>query len=82
MNPRSFASKCAAYGEEHGIKKGKYPVIDRRENPREWQAWERWFSLNGLPSSARTMRDTNVSRWTVPTLLPSEFESFILAGPR
>jgi hypothetical protein len=80
MNPGAFSAKCIAYGEAAKIKKGKFPVIDRRENPREWQAWERWYLINGLPSSARTMRETNVTRWTVPTMVPSAFEAFVATG--
>jgi hypothetical protein len=82
MKPGVFVAKCQAYGEHFGIKKGRWPVIDRRENPMEWQAWERWYEANGLPSSARMMRETNVTRWTVPTWLPSTFDSFFWSEVR
>lgn len=67
---KTYGSMVADYAKQHGL--DRYPVITRREHPKEWVEWTEYYRFRRLAFSLELM--TERSHATVPCLSPIDFD--------
>jgi hypothetical protein len=70
-----YIEQATAFCKASGRPDGKWPVIDRLDNPHQWSAWVDYFKGRGMRASVRAMLDGGKSKWTVPAMWPHEFDA-------
>lgn len=68
-----YFAKAEAHIQASNYKPGEVPVVDRIQNPVEWQEWLDYFAHHGLKHTVQLMNQ-GASSWTVPSLSPRNFD--------